>query len=231
MFNKIDIKQNIKNIYKKIEKATKKSGRLPSDVILIAASKYANADELKIAIEYGIKHIGENRVKKLINLYNDIGDLVTWHFIGHLQSRKVKLVIPIVKYIHSVDSISTVKEIDKRAKNINKIQNILVEVNISGEETKYGIDPDLLSDFIKEITAYKNIRIVGLMTLAPFTSDMYVCRRIFKTLRELKNITSKKFPGISLSHLSMGMSNDFEVALEEGSTMVRIGSAIFKKVR
>ena len=228
MNKKIYLKQKISNVYKKIEEVAKRSDRLTSDIMLIAASKYVKSDELMVAIENGIKHVGENRAKKLIDLYNNIGDLVTWHFIGHLQSRKVKLVIPIVEYIHSIDSISTVKEIDKRAKNIDKIQKILVEVNISGEETKYGIKPNLLVDFVKEISNYKNVKIVGLMTLAPFTNEMLICRRIFKTLRELKNKINKKYPDLSLSHLSMGMSNDFEIAIEEGSTMVRIGAAIFK---
>ena len=228
MNKKIYLKQKISNVYKKIEEVAKRSDRLTSDILLIAASKYVKFDELKVAIENGIKHVGENRAKTLIDLYNNIGDLVTWHFIGHLQSRKVKLVIPIVEYIHSIDSISTVKEIDKKAKNIDKIQKILVEVNISNEETKYGIKPNLLIDFVKEISNYKNVKIVGLMTLAPFTDDMSICRRIFKTLRELKNKINKKYPDLSLSHLSMGMSNDFEIAIEEGSTMVRIGSAIFK---
>jgi hypothetical protein len=224
----INLKKKIQKINKRIEKAAQKSDRSPSDIILIAASKYVNSNELKVAIENGIRHVGENRAKKLISLYNDIGDLVIWHFIGHLQSRKAKLVVPIVEYIHSIDSISTIKEIDKRARNINKIQKILIEVNISGEETKYGIEPNSLIHFIKEINGYKNIKIVGLMTMAPLTNDMSICRRIFKELREHKNIVNRIYPNLSLKHLSMGMSNDFEVAIEEGSTMVRIGSAIFK---
>lgn len=224
----INLKKKIQEINKRIEKAAQKSDRSPSDITLIAASKYVNSNELKVAIENEIRHVGENRAKKLISLYNDIGNLVIWHFIGHLQSRKAKLVVPIVEYIHSIDSISTIKEIDKRARNINKIQKILIEVNISGEGTKYGIEPNSLIDFIKEIIGYKNIKIVGLMTMAPLTKDMSICRRIFKELREHKDIVNRIYLNLSLKHLSMGMSNDFEVAIEEGSTMVRIGSAIFK---
>lgn len=228
MVKNINLKKKIHEINKRIEKAAQKKGRSSSDIILVAASKYVNSEQLKVAIENGVRHVGENRAKKLISLYNDIGDLVIWHFIGHLQSRKAKLVVPIVEYIHSIDSISTIKEIDKRARNINKIQKILIEVNISGEETKYGIEPHSLIHFIKEINDYKNVKIVGLMTMAPLTNDMSICRRIFKELRELKNIVNRIYPNLSLKHLSMGMSNDFEVAIEEGSTMIRIGSAIFK---
>ena len=171
---------------------------------------------------------GENRAGDLLEKYNYIGEKPTWHFIGHLQSRKVKIVIPIVEYIHSIDKISTLSKINNEASKINKVQKVLVEVNVSGEESKYGIKPGDLMDFLSLAKDFTNIKLVGLMTVAPFTNDVELVRKIFRNLKILLQKSNDTIKDIMLTELSMGMSNDYKIAIEEGATMIRIGSSIFK---
>ncbi len=220
-------KKNIEYLNAEISKICEKTGRKISDVLIIAASKYADADQIKEVKQLSIINFGENRADELLEKYNSIGNGVIWHFIGHLQSRKVKIVVPLVEYIHSIDNTNTLEKINEEALKINKVQKVLIEVNISGEESKYGINIEDVENFLIYARKYSNVEIRGLMTIAPLTDDMEFIRVIFRKLKELKDRMNSIFKGLSLTELSMGMSNDFKIAIEEGATMIRIGSSIF----
>jgi PLP dependent protein len=224
-------KSNVDGLISEIKVVCSKAGRDFKDVTIIAASKYTDAQGITEALKSGIKDFGENRADALTEKYNLIGNKVTWHFIGHLQSRKAKIVVPVAEYIHSCDSLDILKEINIQASAIGKIQNVLIEVNISGEESKYGLKPQGLACLIKDALEFKNIRICGLMTMAPLCDDQLLIRKVFTDLRLLRDKTVKEIRdyngNMSLSELSMGMSNDYKIAIEEGATMVRIGSLIF----
>jgi pyridoxal phosphate enzyme (YggS family) len=224
-------KSGIENLKSDIKDICSKSGRDLNDVKIIAASKYTDAQGIIRALELGINDFGENRADALIEKFTLIGNKVTWHFIGHLQSRKAKAVVPVAEYIHSCDSLDIIKEINNQAAAIGKLQKVLIEVNISGEESKYGLQPQELSGLIVNSLAFKNIRICGLMTMAPLCDDTLLIRKVFKDLRLLRDKNVKEIRGhndnVTLNELSMGMSNDYKIAIEEGATMVRIGSLIF----
>jgi PLP dependent protein len=219
--------RNIKKLKNEIGQACKLSGRSPDSILIIAASKYADGEQLKQILELGINHFGENRAEELLKKYDIIGDNAIWHFIGHLQSRKVKIVVPIVEYIHSIDSLSTLEKISQEASKNNKIQKVLVEINISAEDSKFGVYPENLEDFITIAKDFRNIKITGLMTMAPLTDDFDFVRIIFKKLRILMENFNERFKSLNMKELSMGMSNDFKIAIEEGATMIRVGSSIF----
>jgi PLP dependent protein len=224
-------KSGIENLKSDIKDICSKAGRDSNDVTIIAASKYTDAQGITTVLESGIKNFGENRADALVEKFAVIGNEAIWHFIGHLQSRKVKAVVPIVEYIHSCDSLDIIKEISNCASAIGKLQKVMIEVNISGEESKYGLQPQELSGLIRNALGFKNIRICGLMTMAPLCDDEILIRQVFKSLRLLRDKTVKEIGGytdnLTLYELSMGMSNDYKIAIEEGSTMVRIGSLIF----
>lgn len=222
------LRRNIDNLKKEIDATCKKIGRDSRDITIIAATKYASAGQVKSVYNLGIRNFGENRADQLEEKYNAVKGDPVWHFIGHLQSRKIKIVVPLVEFIHSIDNISTLSKVNDEATKLNKVQRLLVEVNISGEQSKYGMNPDDLHDFIKKSLNFKNIRLVGLMTVAPLTDNFEYVREIFRRLRILRDKSNKDFKNISLRELSMGMSNDYRVAIEEGATMIRIGSIIFK---
>jgi pyridoxal phosphate enzyme (YggS family) len=222
------LRENISSLKKEIYNACKEAGRDANDITVVAATKYASAEQVRLISGLGIRDFGENRAEELKEKYHMAGKDSVWHFIGHLQSRKVKIVVPRVDFIHSIDKISTLIKVDDESRKSNKIQKLLIELNISGEETKYGMDPEELFSFVEKALNYRNIEIVGLMTLAPLTDDSGLIRRIFRKLRILKDNLNKNFRDIELTELSMGMSNDFRIAIEEGATMIRIGSMIFK---
>ncbi|MBM3706913.1 MAG: YggS family pyridoxal phosphate-dependent enzyme [Actinobacteria bacterium] len=227
LVKEIKYKNNIDRLKKDIAETCLKTGVNPDEIMLIAASKYANAEQIEQVSRFGIDDFGENRADELIDKFRIIGNKVHWHFIGHLQSRKAKLVVPIVDYIHSIDRLSTLEKVDSEAFKNNKIQNVLLEINISGEETKFGMKPEELALFLNEAVRFKNVKVKGLMTMAPFTGDVFAIRNVFRSLNELLKYANRNFKGINLKELSMGMSNDFKIALEEGATMLRIGSLIF----
>ena len=181
------------------------------------------------AIESGITDVGENKPQELARKYDVIGDKVRWHQIGSLQTNKVKYIIDKVYMIHSIDRLSLCEEIQKRAEKINKTINCLIQVNISEEESKQGISKDEAIDFIKTISEkYKNIKVKGLMTMAPYTEDESIIRDTFKGLKDLsEEISRENIENVYMDELSMGMSNDFKIAVEEGSTLVRVGTSIF----
>jgi len=220
------IENNLKILNNNISRICSNCGRNISEVKLIAVSKTKPISEINEALNYGQVNFGENKAKELKEKSENISRLINWHFIGHLQTNKVKLVIPFAEYLHSVDSFRLVDEVNKIAIKLNKIQNILVEFNTSGEETKFGLQSFeeglKLVEYCYEI---KNINVSGLMTMAPFTNNESAIRNSFAKLRNYRSKLSTH--GFNLKELSMGMSNDYRIAIEEGSTMIRIGTAIF----
>jgi len=222
------IKNNLEIINEKIKKAALKANRNPEEIKLVAVTKTATIEQIKEAINAGVKIIGENKVQEAKEKYQILTADTEWHLVGHLQTNKVKYAIEIFDCIQTVDSIKLAKEIDKRSLQFGKTTNVLVEVNVSGEESKYGIKPEEVEPFLKEISEFSRIRVRGLMTIAPIEEDKEVVRPYFRKLRELsKEIKSKNIKNVKMDYLSMGMTDDFEVAIEEGANMVRIGRGIF----
>ena len=225
----MNIADNIKIINEKIERAAMRSGRTAKDITLIAVSKTVDIDSMRLAARCGIDNFGENRVQELVSKY-PLMENVNWHLIGHLQTNKVKYIADKVSLIHSVDSLKVAKEIDLRAKSKNKCQDILVEVNISGEPTKFGVGKEDLTGLIEELQSLENIRVCGLMTIAPFGADKDELKKLFENCNNLFiDIRGKKYHNVFMSILSMGMTNDFETAIECGANMIRIGTGIFGK--
>uniref|UniRef100_UPI000B8404AB YggS family pyridoxal phosphate-dependent enzyme n=1 Tax=Tepidimicrobium xylanilyticum TaxID=1123352 RepID=UPI000B8404AB len=224
----MNIRDNLLYIKENIEKALKRSGREGDRVHLIAVTKTVDIGRIKEAIQYGITDIGENRTQELVNKYDIIGDKVNYHMIGHLQTNKVKYLINKVSLIHSLDRLSLAKELNKRAGNHGIIIDTLVQVNVAEEESKFGLKVDEVIPFIESIQDYENIRIKGLMTIAPYVDNAEEIRWVFRELQQLsENIKNKGYANVKMDFLSMGMTNDYEVAIEEGSNMVRIGTGIF----
>ena len=224
-----NIAANTKDIIHRMKLAAERAGRKEESVKLVAVTKTIDVSRIKEAIESGITIIGENRVQEARDKYKEIGKEVQWHLIGHLQTNKVKYIFDIFSLIHSVDSLSLAEEIQRRGENKGLKTDILIEVNLSGEKTKFGILSEKAIGLIKDISRCKNINIKGLMTIPPFSESPEDSRKYFKMLRILKDDVQKE--GIEMKELSMGMSGDFEVAIEEGATMVRIGTAIFGERR
>jgi len=222
------IKRNLEIIREKIEKAAAKSGRKFEDIMLVAVSKTVEPEKIIKAIDEGITELGENRVQELTQKYDIINRDCNWHLIGHLQTNKVKYIVDKVKLIHSVDRYSLAAEINDRASKIGKKVDILVQVNISGEQSKFGVSEKEALSLIRQIAELENLRVRGLMTIAPYTSNPETVRYVFAGLRKLSiDIEKENINNINMEYLSMGMSNDFEVAIEEGSNIVRIGTALF----
>ncbi|WP_445488390.1 YggS family pyridoxal phosphate-dependent enzyme [Niallia sp. 03133] len=218
------VKDNFEKIEKNIEEACVKVNRPKNDITLIAVTKYVTIERAQEALEAGVRHLGENREDGLLAKFEILKDKPVWHFIGSLQTRKVKSIIDYVDYIHSLDRLSLAKEIHKRADRTIKC---LVQVNTSQEETKHGLAPEETINFIKNLAEYTNIQIVGLMTMAPFTDDEAQLRSCFQTLKRLQTeIQAMHLDYAPCIELSMGMSNDYSIAIEEGATMIRIGTAL-----
>ena len=220
------IAENIKHLRARIAAKCAEFNRNPKEIRLIAVSKFFGVDAISEANRLGITDFGENKAQELRDKYEILGDKVTWHFIGTLQRNKVKYAVKAATFIHSVDSVALADEINKEAKKLNKAQKILLEVKTSSEETKSGLsdDEDVLK-LVRHCSNLPNIELVGLMTMAAFTEDEKIIRKSFADLRNLKDKINKN--GFDLRELSMGMTNDYEIAIEEGATMLRIGSAIF----
>ncbi len=209
----------------KIHRAAIRAGREPESVRLIVVVKEASLEQVKLLSELGVTDLAENYAQQLVKKYNVAPEIV-WHFVGRIQTNKIKYIVPRCEYIHSVFREQEIAEIDKMALKLNKIQKILIEVNVSGEESKAGVKPEKVHDLLDSSRKYRAIEIVGLMTMAPFVEDPQQVRWVFRRLRELRDELSKEWP--KLVHLSMGMTNDYEVAIEEGATMVRIGRAVLQ---
>ncbi|MBM7665075.1 pyridoxal phosphate enzyme (YggS family) [Solibacillus kalamii] len=215
--------ENLKQIQHQIEIA-KQRVNAQQTVEIIAVTKEVDVNRTEEAIEAGLIHLGENRPEGLINKLDSINSAVSWHYIGSLQTRKVKQVIDQIDYLHSLDRLSLAEEIEKRA---TKRVKCFVQVNVSGEESKHGLTREQALDFVKQLEQFPKIEVVGLMTMAPFTEDETMIRQVFKQLKQLQQEVSQlNIPNVPCTELSMGMSNDYEIAVEEGATFVRIGTAL-----
>lgn len=222
------IKENIVNVEAKIKAACERAGRDYSEVTLIAVSKTKPVSDIQEAYEYGTRDYGENKVQELCDKYPVLPKDIRWHLIGHLQRNKVKYIIDKAFLIHSVDSVRLAEQINSEAAKKSVHINILIQVNISNENTKFGLKEEDTVDMIREISTLPNIHIKGLMTIAPFTDNPEDNRRYFKGLKKMAdNISSLNIPNVEMCELSMGMTGDYEVAIEEGATLVRVGTGIF----
>ncbi len=223
------IKRNFQDVRDRVDRALARSGRGGEKIDIVAVTKNVEIAQIEEAIEYGHTLFGENRVQDAKRkIPNFEGRDVRWHMIGHLQSNKVKTALSLFTMIHSLHSIALAREISRRASMENREIDLLVQVNASGEETKFGIRPSKVKEFLKEAEDLENIRIKGLMTIAPFTEDVALIRKTFRTLRTLfENARGMNLRNSEMRCLSMGMTADFEVAIEEGSNMLRIGTALF----
>lgn len=225
-----EINSNLDNIFSRVRAAAEKSGRTMEDIRVIAVTKTIEVDRIKNVYEYGLRDMGENRVQELLEKYDRLPADCNWHLIGHLQTNKVKYIIDKVEMIHSVDSIELAKEISSRAVRQGRKIDILLQVNVAGEDTKFGISPEEVEEYVGIISRMSNISLRGLMTIAPYTHDPQEIRPVFRYLYNIYiDIKRKNIDNVNMDYLSMGMSNDFEVAIEEGSNIVRIGTSIFGK--
>jgi pyridoxal phosphate enzyme (YggS family) len=220
--------ENLKTVMDRIASAAKRAGRTPSSVGLVVVTKTVDVEKIREATAAGASILGENRVQEAKEKIEKLGQIAHWHLIGHLQTNKAKYAVKLFGLIHSVDNLELAKELDKQAAKINKVQDVLIEVNIAGEAAKAGVAMDGAASLIREAAKLKNISIKGLMTMPPYSENPEDSRPYFRELRKLAaGIRKEDIPGVSLQELSMGMSGDFEVAVEEGATMVRVGTAIF----
>lgn len=222
------IGHNLERLRQSIEDACRSAGRRSEDITLVAVTKTFPAEAIEQAIACGVAIIGENRVQEAMGKYPLIGAKVQWHLIGHLQSNKAKKAVEIFSLIHSIDSVDLAREVGRRALQIGKEQEILLEVNTSGEPQKYGFGADEVIEALEVIKDIQGIKILGLMTVGPLTGAAEKIRESFKLLKRLfDELKAQAIPNIEMKHLSMGMSGDYRMAIEEGSTMIRVGSAIF----
>jgi pyridoxal phosphate enzyme (YggS family) len=219
------IRENLLRVMERMEKAARKVGRDPNEIKLVAVSKTVEVARVKEAIEAGVSILGENYVQEAEKKIDEIGHPISWHFIGHLQSNKAKYAIRLFDMIHSLDSIPLAEELNRRAEQMDRVIKVMVEVNLSKEATKFGTDEEKVLNLAKRIQSSKHLSLEGLMTMPPYFDSPEMSRPYYVALRELKERMTKE--GIPMKELSMGMSNDFEIAIEEGATYVRVGTAIF----
>lgn len=220
--------ENLQNVEKYVQAACERANREREEVTVIAVSKTKPISMLKEIYDEGVRNFGENKVQELTEKYEQLPQDIKWHMIGHLQRNKVKYIVDKVELIHSVDSVRLAETIEQEAAKKNVIVNILLEVNVAEEESKFGLKIDEVLPVIEEIATFPHIRIKGLMTIAPYVENPEENRDIFARLRKLSvDINEKNIDNVSVSILSMGMTNDYEVAIEEGATMIRVGTGIF----
>jgi PLP dependent protein len=220
----MNVAQNLEQIQTEMKAACQKSNRNFEEITLIGVTKYVTIERTKEALQSGIMNIGENRLEGFLEKYEVFGKDATWHFIGSLQTRKVKEIIDKIDYLHSLDRLSLAEEIEKRSQ---KTINCFVQVNVSGEESKHGLNPEEVIPFINDIAKFTKIRVVGLMTMAPHTNDVELLHTVFRDLRLLRDkVRESKLKHAPCEFLSMGMSNDYPIAIEEGATHIRIGSSL-----
>ncbi|MCS7233093.1 MAG: YggS family pyridoxal phosphate-dependent enzyme [Synergistetes bacterium] len=225
----VDVKSRVESVLERINRVCERVGRSYEEVKLVAVSKTFPPEAVREAFFAGIRLVGENKVQEALEKYEALKDLdIKWHMVGYLQRNKVKKALKIFDFIQSLDRLSLAEEIDKEAKRmgIGKVK-VLVEVNISGEPTKHGVKPEELLEFINSLSSFGSIDVRGLMTIGPLTEDREKIRKSFRKMKELFDKVRQEFPSLNWEYLSMGMTDDFEIAIEEGSNMVRIGRAIF----
>ncbi|MFA0758758.1 MAG: hypothetical protein PVTTEEND_000840 [Candidatus Fervidibacter sp.] len=222
------VKENLRRVQERIAAAARRAGREPSEIVLVGASKSVDVERIRAAIEAGLQHIGENYAQEAWAKYQKIGDAVTWHFIGRLQTNKAKLVVRFCRFVQSLDRLALAEELDRRAKQVGRVIECLLEVNIGGEATKGGVPPEEVASFLRQVSGLTNLRVVGLMAMPPYFPDPEDVRPYFRAMAELFERLKREAPlGVEMRYLSMGMSHDFEVAIEEGANIVRVGTAIF----
>jgi PLP dependent protein len=224
----MSVVENLQIVRDRIASAAKRAGRDPSSVMLVVVTKTIDRDRIREAVVSGASILGENRVQEAKEKIEALGKLASWHLIGHLQTNKAKYAVKLFDLVHSVDNLELAAEIDRQAAKIGKMQDILIEVNIAGEAAKAGVPVKGVPELVAEVSRLKNVSVKGLMTMPPFSENPEDSRPYFQKLRQLmESIAKENIPNVSLKELSMGMSGDFEVAVEEGATLVRVGTAIF----
>lgn len=223
-----DVAANLKTVQERIARAARKAGRDPNGILLVAVSKAVDAERIRAAVAAGVPALGENRVQEARQKIEALGRPVPWHLVGALQTNKAKDAVLLFDLIHSLDRVELGRELDRRAHAAGKVVDVLVEINVAGEATKAGVLADHLKDAMDAFARLPGIRVRGLMTMPPLAEDPEASRPWFRQLRELAALVRGwGFEGIEMTHLSMGMSADFEVAIAEGATIVRIGTAVF----
>lgn len=223
-----NIKDNLLSVQNRIEAACAKSGKKAEDITLLAVTKTVPAERIREIMDLGITSLGENRVQELLSKYEELPD-AKWHIIGHLQTNKVKSIIGKVKLIHSVDSLRLAEEIGKQSAARGITTDILLEVNVSGEESKYGMDLNFVDEMVEHCSGIEGLCVKGLMTMAPLGAPESEIRKIFSSLyKKYVDISAKKYDNVIMEYLSMGMSNDFDIAIEEGANIVRVGRGLFQ---
>jgi pyridoxal phosphate enzyme (YggS family) len=223
------ISENIDTVRKRIRETCVRCGRDPSEVLLVGVSKTFSAEQIREAMTTGLADFGESYVQELREKREQLqGENIRWHFVGHLQSNKVKYLADYIYLIHSVDNLRVAEEINRRAEKVGRNIDVLIEVHTTSEPTKYGVSPEETIDVVKQVSTLPWVSVQGLMTMGPFSDDPNNSRSSFRQLAELRRAVEREgIPHVSMKHLSMGMTHDFEVAIEEGATIVRIGTAIF----
>ncbi|MBM4053427.1 MAG: YggS family pyridoxal phosphate-dependent enzyme [Planctomycetes bacterium] len=225
----MSIKENLEKVKQNIANTALKVGKKPEDIILVMATKTVDVDRIREAIQAGGNIIGENKIQEALKKYQELKDeKAEWHFIGHLQTNKAKDALKFANMIHSVDRLPLVEKLDQRLLQEGRSLDILLQVNTSHEESKYGVEPEKAISFAKQVAKYDTLNIRGLMTIGLFTKDEVKIRKCFKVLKELHDqILKESIDRVQMNYLSMGMTNDYQIAIEEGANMVRIGTAIF----
>lgn len=219
---------NLAIVRSRIAAAAARAGRRAEDVTLVAVTKTVDVERIRAALAAGVTDLGENRAQEARGKVAALGTAARWHFIGHLQVNKVKYVLGSFQYLHSLDRLSLAEAVEARGVRTGHTIQALVEINVSGEATKAGLSPAEVIPFLRQVARYEHLRVVGLMTIAPYVQDPELVRPVFQELRSLAGrVRGEGIPGVTMEHLSMGMSGDYEVAIEEGATMVRIGTALF----
>ena len=225
------IKQNIQHVYERISEACERSNRDPEDIELLLVTKTVEPERIRKAAENGFTEVGENRVQEAMRKVGQMSDedlQLDWHFIGHLQSNKVNKVVRFASMVQSIDRMKIVRKMNRRLKKVDKTMDVLIQVNVSGEKSKYGLDPDNTMEFVREAAEYSRLNIRGLMTIGLFSTDWPKVRSGFRRLRGLRDqLMDEDISNVAMDYLSMGMTNDFEIAIEEGANMLRLGRAIF----
>ncbi|MCS1350635.1 YggS family pyridoxal phosphate-dependent enzyme [Mechercharimyces sp. CAU 1602] len=221
------LQQNYQNVSLEIQRVCRRVGRDPRTVRVIAVTKYVDIPTAEEALDLGIEHLGESRVQEAMRKWDQLGERGTWHFIGHLQRNKVKEVLARFQYIHSLDRFSLAEEIQKRAERVNKVIPCFVQINVAQEEQKHGLLRSEVEDFVRQVSTFSHLKLVGLMTMAPYTEEAEETRPVFQELKRIQRQIQKwDLTAAPVPHLSMGMSRDYQVAIEEGATWIRLGSTL-----